>query len=112
MAKFESVGLFQYHDEPLAASSKLGDKVDETVARERVSKLAVVLEPIYAVHKAAAVGQTFEGYIMKMEDDTLIVRREIQAPEIDEYDEIRYEDLIAGPEELDFGAVVEYRIAG
>ena len=84
VAKFESVGLFQYHDEPLAASSKLGDKVDETVARERVSKLAVVLEPIYAVHKAAAVGQTFEGYIMKMEDDTLIVRREIQAPEIDE----------------------------
>lgn len=39
---------------------------------------------------------------MQMEEDSLIVRREIQAPEIDEYDEIRYEDLIAGPEELDF----------
>jgi ribosomal protein S12 methylthiotransferase len=111
-AQFESVGLFQYHDEPLAASSKLTDKVDENIARDRVSKLAAVLEPIYAAHKAAVIGQIFEGYIMKMEDETLIVRREIQAPEIDEYDEIRYEDLIAGPEELDFGAVVEYRIVG
>ena len=37
--RFESVGLFQYHDEPLAASSKLPGKVEESVARSRVDVL-------------------------------------------------------------------------
>ncbi len=37
--RFESVGLFQYHDEPLSASSKLPAKVDEETARKRVDAL-------------------------------------------------------------------------
>ncbi len=37
--RFESVGLFQYHDEPLSSSSKLSGKVDEEVARNRVDEL-------------------------------------------------------------------------
>ena len=110
MVKFESVGVFQYHDEPMAASSKLDQKIDEDIARVRLKKLSVILDEVYAANALAAQGQEFLGYVMQMEDDTLIVRREIQAPEIDEYDEISYEDLIAGPEELDFGAVVEYRL--
>ncbi len=110
-SKFESVGVFQYHDEPLATSSKLDQKVPENIAKDRLGRLSKVLDLVYAEHAAAAKGQEFTGYVMQMEDDTLIVRREIQAPEIDEYDEISYEDLIAGPEELDFGAVVEYRIS-
>ncbi len=109
-SRFESVGVFQYHDEPMAASSKLDQKVDEDTARARLKKLSVILDEVYAANALAAQGQEFLGYVMQMEDDTLIVRREIQAPEIDEYDEISYEDLIAGPEELDFGAVVEYRL--
>jgi ribosomal protein S12 methylthiotransferase len=31
--QFESVGIFQYHDESLAASSKLGDKVPDDIAK-------------------------------------------------------------------------------
>lgn len=47
---------------------------------------------------------------MQMEEETIIIRREIQAPEIDEYDEISYDQLIAGPEELDMGSFVQYRL--
>lgn len=32
---FESIALFEYHDEPLASSSKLPDKVDEKTIRKR-----------------------------------------------------------------------------
>jgi ribosomal protein S12 methylthiotransferase len=108
--KFESVGVFQYHDEPLAASSKLDNKVSDEVVKVRMKVLSTALDEIYSSHAAAAKGQVFDGYVMQMEDDTVIVRREIQAPEIDEYDEISYDNLIAGPEELDLGSFVQYRI--
>jgi ribosomal protein S12 methylthiotransferase len=34
--EFESVGVFQYHDEPLAASSSLPEKVADEIAKNRV----------------------------------------------------------------------------
>ena len=37
--RFESVGLFEYHDEPLAASSKLSEKVDDKTITKRREKL-------------------------------------------------------------------------
>lgn len=45
--RFESVGIFQYHDESLAASSKLPDKVDEEIAKNRINILNPLLEEIY-----------------------------------------------------------------
>lgn len=46
--RFESVGIFQYHDEPLAASSKLPNQVDEDTAKDRIKRLTPILERIYA----------------------------------------------------------------
>lgn len=51
--QFESVGIFQYHDESLAASSKLPNKVDESIAKNRIEKLTPILERIYESKKSA-----------------------------------------------------------
>ena len=45
--RFESVGIFQYHDESLAASSKLPNKIDESIAKERIQRITPLLESIY-----------------------------------------------------------------
>lgn len=44
--RFESVGIFQYHDEPLAASSKLPNKVDDGVAKNRINIISPLLVSI------------------------------------------------------------------
>jgi tRNA A37 methylthiotransferase MiaB len=41
------VSVFGYHDEILATSSKLDNKVSEKIIRERVKKLKEVLNEIY-----------------------------------------------------------------
>ncbi len=105
---FESVGVFQYHDEALAASSKLDQKVNEVVAKQRLKKLSKVLDEIYEKHAKAARGQTFSGYIMSSDNKTCIIRREIQAPEVDEYDEVKI-NAIKG-KESGIGKFVEYKL--
>lgn len=45
--RFESVGIFEYHDEPLAASSKLLNKVDDETTRKRSTEIGTLLERIY-----------------------------------------------------------------
>jgi ribosomal protein S12 methylthiotransferase len=45
--QFESVGIFEYHDEPLAASSKLPNKVDETIAKNRIKEITPILNAVY-----------------------------------------------------------------
>ena len=37
--KFDNIALFEYHDEPLAASSKLDKKVDYDIIRARFTKI-------------------------------------------------------------------------
>lgn len=53
--RFESVGIFQYHDESLAASSKLPHKIDEVIAKNRINTINPLLEEIYAEKKQARV---------------------------------------------------------
>lgn len=45
--RFESVGLFEYHDEPLAASSKLAEKVDDTTITRRRKEIGEIIDSIY-----------------------------------------------------------------
>lgn len=45
--EFDSVSMFGYHDEPLATSSKLGEKVADSMIQERVMELREILEEIY-----------------------------------------------------------------
>ena len=102
---FESVGIFQYHDEPLATSSKLPDKVDESIAKNRIEKLTPLLEWIYARKKDERKGKEQSGYIMEVRAKTCIIRPELHAPEVDEYDEVPL-DQIQGPR--DIGSRVTY----
>lgn len=107
--QFESVGIFQYHDEPLAASSKLPNKVDESIAKERIQAITVVLNEVYKKHYALAQKTPQTGYVMNVEGKKITVRREIQAPEVDEYDEITEKQIQSG-EELDIGARITYSL--
>ncbi|MDD2745862.1 MAG: radical SAM protein [Candidatus Gracilibacteria bacterium] len=108
--KFESVGIFQYHDEPLAASSKLDCKVNDVQARTRIKKLGKILDEVYRDHAKAVKGKTFSGYVMQAEEKTVIIRREIQAPEIDEYDEVLYKNIQVPVGEVELGAFVTYTL--
>lgn len=108
--KFESVGIFQYHDEPLAASFKLDGKVNDVQARTRIKKLGKILDEVYHDHAKAAKGKIFSGYIMQVEEKSVIIRREIQAPEIDEYDEVSYKNIQVSAEKIELGAFVTYTL--
>lgn len=107
---FESVGVFQYHDEALAASSKLDQKVSDAVVNQRMKKLAKVLDEIYAKHTKASRGKTHSGYIMDVQKNICIIRREIQAPEVDEYDEVKISAIEGDTKNLEIGKFVEYKI--
>ena len=49
------------------------------------------------------------GYIMDIKDKTLIVRSEMAAPEIDDYDEISIEKI--SPNNREIGKKIEYVIS-
>lgn len=106
--EFESVWIFQYHDEPLAASSKLDQKVDEEVARERIEKLTPLLEEIYEHKNALRKEKAQKWYIMEIDGKKLIIRGELHAPEVDEYDEIHTKNIISW--EIAIGSYVEYTL--
>ncbi len=105
--RFESVGIFQYHDEVLAASSKLPNKVDEETAKARINILNPLLEEIYTEKKRARIWKIQKGYIMEIQKKSVIIRPELAAPEVDEYDEI---DLshITSESPLEIGKYVQY----
>lgn len=48
---------------------------------------------------------------MQSEGKTVILRREIQAPEIDEYDEVAYQQIQKPRSEIQLGDFVTYTLA-
>ncbi len=116
--QFESIGIFQYHDEPLATSSKLPDKVNGEVAKNRINILTPILEKIYASKKNARKWKKQTGYVMEIPhptpllkeralgDKTIIIRPELHAPEVDEYDEVEIKNITLGKAEI--GEKIEY----
>lgn len=116
---FNNIALFEYHDEPLAASSKLPNKVEDEVIRERFKILKKIVENsnlcsnqkndwIFSITKEV-------WYIMWFkwteENPTIIVRPWLHAPEIDSYDEISLDKIIWSYNEdgeLDLGVKIEY----
>lgn len=104
--RFESVGIFQYHDESLAASSKLPNKIDESIAKERIQRITPLLESIYTEKNTERAGKEQVGYIMEIRDTTIIVRPEMHAPEVDEYDEIDIKKISINQRQI--GKKVEY----
>lgn len=107
--EFESVGIFEYHDESLAASSKLPNKVDESIAKNRIKEITPILNAVYDAKLAQRTWKNQFGYVMDIKDSTLIVRPEMAAPEIDDYDELPFEGVITTGE-FHIGKYIEYSI--
>ncbi len=87
--KFDSIALFQYHDEKLAASYKLKNKVSSKEAILRIKELDKVIKKV----SQNQIKKNENWYIMNFNNKFAMVRRELVAPEIDKYDKIKLSDL-------------------
>lgn len=93
---FDSVALFEYHDEPFAASSKLPKKVPTATIRKRLTETRKLLNTMIISQEEKRKGKQEIWYVMDIEDSwLLIVRPWLHAPEIDSYDEIKQRQVIA-----------------
>lgn len=108
--EFDSVALFEYHDEPLATSSKLEDKISHEVAISRIQELDKIINAIYAKKAKQDKWKTFTGYVTWAESKKILVRRELRAPEIDEMDKVKPENIKTKKKELEIGDKVEYAV--
>ena len=111
---FDNVALFEYHDEPLAESSKLDLKVDESEIHRRFEILKWIINEnmsSWALAKDINLDSSLRSewqwksskwnkniwYIIWFEwdesDPTIIVRPRLHAPEIDEYDKIKLKNI-------------------
>lgn len=105
--QFESVGIFQYHDEVLAASSKLDQKVSEDIAKERIQTLTPLLENIYTNKTEERKSKPQHGYVMEIHSGTAIIRPELHAPEVDPYDQVDQKNIDGV---IDIGSYVKYTL--
>jgi hypothetical protein len=130
---FDNVALFEYHDEPLAESSKLDHKVDESEIHRRFEILKwIVSNESFRTEgeKSTSNNNRFLSrstpskwpdnwnvwYIMWFEWDeenpTIIVRPWLHAPEIDEYDQIKLKNItwiFDDNENLDIWSKIQYK---
>lgn len=106
--EFDSVSMFGYHDEPLATSSKLPNKIDDAIINERVAELREILEEIYDEKYERRRGQIQRWFIHDIQGTKYSIRQEMMAPEVDDYDIVPEKNIISG--NLDIGEIVEYKI--
>lgn len=111
---FDSVALFEYHDEPFAASSNLPKKVPADIIRKRLTETRKLLNTMIISQEEKRKGKQEIWYVMDIEDSWLIIVRPwLHAPEIDSYDEISYEQIIAlfdNEKEIGIGSKIMYTL--
>ncbi len=111
--KFDNIALFEYHDEPMAASSKLPNKVDDTEIRARFTKIRQLVNKQLLAYEKARKWKEETWFIMEIVKWTLVVRPRLHCPEIDSYDEIGLDQVIGVFEEkevLDIGDKIIYTV--
>lgn len=114
---FDNVALFEYHDEPLAESSKLDLKVDEKEIHRRFNILQwIISSKEWIMFDKKWKTQEKIWYIMWFEwdenDPTIIIRPQLHAPEIDEYDKIKLKNIkwfFSDNENLDIWCKIQYK---
>ena len=111
---FDNVALFEYHDEPLAESSKLDNKVEEQEIHRRFEILKWIINDEEWKIKNGKWNEVW--YIMWFEWDEknpkIMVRPWLHAPEIDEYDEIKLKNIkwiFSDDENLDIWSKILYK---
>lgn len=90
--KFDNIALFEYHDEPLAQSSKLPNQLDYNLIHQR---FLIIKNMIDKQNSNKLIWKTKETYwyVMNIIWKKIIVRNRLKAPEIDPYDEIKLTDI-------------------
>lgn len=109
---FDNVALFEYHDEPMADSSKLDNKVDDNVISERFQILRQIVDKQLEEKELAKKWTQQEWFVMDILENTLMVRPWLNAPEIDSYDEVPFELIrwVYNEEwEVDIGTKIIYQ---
>ncbi len=104
--EFDSVSMFWYHDEELAASSKLDEKVEDREIAKRVDKMSKVLNKIYDKKDWQRLGKKHIWYIYDFDDKDVSIRWENRAPELDELDIVKLKNIISW--KIEVGEIVEY----
>ena len=98
---FDNIALFEYHDEPLATSSKLPWKISDKVIRERFMELDDIVDKKITAKEKARIGKSFTSYVMNIKSSwlgprhssLLVVRPSLHAPEMDPYDTISIDQI-------------------
>ena len=110
---FDNVALFEYHDEPIAESSKLDWKVDGKEIHRRFEVLKWIIEDIPQKKRKY---EDEVWFVMRFEWDeknpTIIIRPWLHAPEIDEYDKIKLKNIewiFSDDENLDIWSKILYK---
>lgn len=109
--EFDSVSVFGYHDEPLADSNKLPNKIDYKTIKTRVKAIKSILNEIYNKKDKARLNKKQVWFIEELYDDYAIIRPEIKAPDIDDLDKVDFAD-IDWDFDLDLGMKVSYTFRG
>jgi len=93
--EFDSISMFGYHDEILAASNKLPNKVWDDIIKNRVLELREIIENIYDKKYQARVWKELKWFIHNILWKKISVRYYLSAPEIDDYDIISEKNIIS-----------------
>jgi ribosomal protein S12 methylthiotransferase len=89
---FDNIALFEYHDEPLAASFQLPNKIPAKTIHARFRILRPLVNQLLFTRQQARQESETRGYVQNIYQDKkqtiLSVRPRLHCPEIDEVDDI------------------------
>ena len=111
---FNNIALFEYHDEKLAESTKLPNKVDDKTIRERFLIAKKLVDNLLEKREKKRKNKGFIGIVSdiysKNKKYELTIRPSINCPEIDNEDKINLENILEcfDWEEIDIGSRVKY----
>jgi ribosomal protein S12 methylthiotransferase len=116
---FDNISIFEYHDEKLADSSKLPDKISDDVVHKRFLELKKIVDNKMKEKQKSKKWKIQYWYVMdiledkKIENSKFIVRPYLNAPEIDVYDTIKFSKIkwvYNQSGNIDIGTKIEYVI--
>ena len=112
---FNNIALFEYHDEKLSESSKLPDKVDEKIIRERFQITKKLVDKLLKDREIQRKNKEFTGTISDIQPTKngsykITIRPSLNCPEIDNEDKVSLENIIESYDwdELDIWCRVKY----
>lgn len=109
--EFDSVSVFWYHDEPLADSSKLDKKIDSKTIKSRLKEIKTILNNVYDKKDALRIWTIQKWFIEEINEEKgyCKIRPVIKAPEIDDQDKVKFEDLL-NVEYVNIWDIVSYNL--